>query len=105
MAETPPDPGTQDLLTSLTSLLIPIGMAFMGLVTRWADDYRRSSRWSWMRVLVEAPTAVCFGTAGAGIASYLHASPEVAWGIAALMGNLGTRGFFDLAASLLSRRK
>lgn len=77
----------------------------MGLLIRWSGDYRRSARWSWTRVLVEAPTAIGFGIIGGGLASYLQAPPEVAWGIAALLGNLGTRGFFDLVADVLNRRK
>src|SRR5690625_7710171 len=77
----------------------------MGLLIRWSGDYRRSARWSWTRVLVEAPTAIGLGIIGGGLASYLQAPPEAAWGIAALLGNLGTRGFFDLVAELFNRRQ
>lgn len=105
MANTPPDPHTNDLLVILHGLVGPIGSAFMGLLIRWSGDYRQSSRWSWTRVLVETPTAIGFGIIGGGLASYLRAPPEAAWGIAALLGNLGTRGFFDLVADLLNRRK
>lgn len=105
MAETPPDPHTNDLLATLYGLVGPIGSAFMGLLIRWSGDYRRSARWSWTRVLVEAPTAIGFGIIGGGLASYLRAPPEAAWGFAALLGNLGTRGFFDLVTDFLNRRK
>lgn len=107
MADTQPDMGNaQDAMTILKGLIGPALSAFAGLLVRWADDYRRTHRWSWTRVLIETPAIIGFGVIAIGITDYLEIeSSYVTGAIAALLGSHGTRGFFDLLAMFTGRRK
>jgi len=91
-----------DLWTVAKGFAGPVIAAGAGLLIRWADDTRKGDRLTWRRVAFEVPSVAGLGIIGGAGATLLGAPAEVSWGLAALLGHLGTAGVVRLL--LLVRR-
>lgn len=84
-----PDPGP---FAFLMPLLGPIASAGIGVFMRHAHAATSGKPFSLRRLLFEIPSVLGLGIMGGGLGSWLGAGEQVRWGIAALLGYLGTQG-------------
>ncbi|MDR6289981.1 MULTISPECIES: hypothetical protein [Inquilinus] len=93
-----PDPGP---LALLAPLIGPVLSAGIGVFMRHAHDAVTGKPFSLRRLVFEIPSMLGFGVMGGAVGSYLGAPEIVQWGVATLLGSLGTQGVDAVIARYL----
>jgi hypothetical protein len=91
----PTPPGTVSLLLSLAG---PVTSASIGVLMRHAHRAATGKLFSLGRLCFELPSVIGLGIMGGALGSWIGATDEVRWGIAALLGYLGTQGVDAIVA-------
>lgn len=89
-----PDPSIQDPgpFAFLLPLIGPVLSAGIGVFMRHAHNAVTGKPFSLRRLAFEIPSMLGFGIMGGAVGSYLGAPEIVQWGVATVLGSLGTQG-------------
>jgi hypothetical protein len=90
-----PDPGP---FAFLAPLIGPVVSAGIGVFMRHAHAAVTGKPFSLRRMAFEVPSILGFGIMGGAVGSYLGAPELVQWGVATLLGSLGTQGVDAIVA-------
>lgn len=90
-----PDPGPFAFLLTLAG---PVLSAGIGVFMRHAHNAVTGKPFSLRRMAFEIPSVLGFGIMGGAVGSYLGAPEVVQWGVATMLGSLGTQGVDAIVA-------